>query len=1586
MAAVRTNGYTNIEGVKGNMEEFSEEDGYFTCAVSVQHKKHDFETSSAYSASDSEHARKVVWPANQTKLEKQTVDTSKTFQNAFKQATGQVDQPHKWLQKSQTSDEHELEKKTDMRQAAHRMSRSNSRSKIIMDRARSFERAAAESRGNSRPASRTGSIASRHRSPSGTRGQVDEMWMNQLERPSSRTDVDSRRFGEIGKVHTADWEERIKGSMENLPTRTPPMKRKEINMKRNPDLERGLDTKTPEPPPPPTRMTYPPNTIKEPEAEFPPPPDSSDTKSKLSEESVGQISEENKENIVKQWVESTTQSAEDIAKELEKFAYDIAESVVSNMEKNSEKKESFGTHSQQSTAATSAFEQSQSLRVSDSQAGSGIYFPAPAASSRHELHGPVYVQEENRRVGMTFQQEERRREELRKQEEAKQEEKRRIELELEAQRVQEEQQRKLDEMKRAQEEEMKRKKEEEEARRLELEKQQRQALKRQEEERIRQAEMERQAEEKMRLEEMKRAEEQRLKLLEMKKIEEEKKRQEILRFEKLKQEEELKRQEEMRLEQEMRRQFEMQQQLEIQRQKEQQLLVEQQKMLQEQKEKELHQAHIQKESIRDHIPKLSKTKSFEASQDRHSEMNKSEDHLSLIKTGQVNEKRNFWMRSTSLDRVNQVSLSPAPRRRRIDWNVNRQKENEDPESRPGSSLGQAAQIGSVKNLSSGYIAKSKSTAAVMQDEIERGRPKQKTVIANGWTKEQYDAKVKQDFLKSQEVKTNKVNETIQTWGRRDSSATGRTTPAPSRNIGEVFSENRVAKTSETDKNANSWRTKTPEPTLKLVNVSVEKAMGSNQNIHISENAQKQMANFMTSSSVQQKEEMCSTVMTNTMSSESSVTSHSMSTMSRCSADNNAQPPPTPERNQSYGGKCENTIKPKTEPIRNEPKKTVSDETIDTVVQTSTEPCVTDMTANIEQSVKTVSSNKESVKTVCPLPVSRQDQIQQTVQHSNVLQNSTSTQSINSVLSTCSSSALPVPVKQGWFDEMEHLSTTSNSSYAIPEGVLSPTGTGKTPLPVIANWFDALEAKMTDTKIDKPSKPVRNEQAENKPNVATENENACPYKTTSLLNEILDELVIDESALELNESSEETGTMKRKQIDNTKSVISDDADSRSVQSDATVIEKKDNATPKEKEESLIVVPQSPREIRKKFQVASSFERSFTKSADVEFSKEFKEGIKGKVKESRDNFLRQATVDAKTKETNSKQEMEEIKLHRALSQNKIDQEESKADIIKQEKLKELEAVKRSRSKSRANDEESVQNSYLQEKRERELELLQLANRSTNMSWETENRELQLREERNKELAELVNRTVETELESEPAGKDQIQRDERNKELALLANRKVDSIDLIQEDKTTLLKEERRKELEEIANRKVEIEWENNNKEQLFKEERAKELLEISNRAIDADSEMEKSEQIWNERAEELKQIASMRSKSPWQQEPNDSPVKEKNLEFDSPEIKGKVRNTAAAWKEREKSASRDKEHKTDKDTTLKEIPTRRIGSLFKRDSDYWNLSEPTEDFPEPPSEAEIAQVSHNPPPPLRQSSKGKIEEYTRDPNWNAPWRKS
>merc|ERR1712123_203669 len=103
------------------------------------------------------------------------------------------------------------------------------------------------------------------------------------------------------------------------------------------------------------------------------------------------------------------------------------------MEKNSEKKESYGTHSHQAIATASSHEQTQKT-----QASGGMYFAAPATTSHRELHGPVYVQEENRRVGMTFQQEERRREELRKQEEAKQEEERKRQFEIEEKMRQEE--------------------------------------------------------------------------------------------------------------------------------------------------------------------------------------------------------------------------------------------------------------------------------------------------------------------------------------------------------------------------------------------------------------------------------------------------------------------------------------------------------------------------------------------------------------------------------------------------------------------------------------------------------------------------------------------------------------------------------------------------------------------------------------------------------------------------------------------------------------------------------------------------------------------------------------------------------------------------------------------------------------------------------------------------------------------------------------------------------------------------------------------------------------------------------------------
>lgn len=1058
-----TNGHTN--GTNGHMNgdvhmngknEQEDEDGYFTCAVSVQHKRVDLDSEAGSHYSEDSLGRKVVWPALEGArvAKEQSAQHHATFASTFKGvgAKPQQDQPHKWLQQQLQQQpgmemsqeqimERDCEKRAwDVKQGSQRIARSRSRSKNIMERARSFERVAEEV---SRPGSRAGS-GYRHRSPSlGNKSQGgDEACINLNERPGSRTDTDTRRFADIGRVNTMDWEHKITGSTENIVGRTPPPKRRELKGPAPPqntthqqkvcgsidkaswppvhmEDERVLATKTPEPPPPPTRCTYPPNTlVKEHSPPFPRPP--SEATNKLSEETVLQLEEEHKQDIVKQWVESTAQNAEDMAKELEKFAYDIAETVVNNMEKKSEKKDTMTTNTtsmvQNSSSSSQQTQQSSSQQTQQSQyvqsskteqtsqsssAGmhmnsAGTFHAMPVQTTPKNLHGPIYVQEQNARVGMTFQQEDRRRDELRKQEESKQEERRmREQAALEQQRLFEEQQRldqqrQLAEMEkqrqeqlRLQEEERRNKEEElkryEESRRIEEEKRKQEELKRQEmlrfqeeqrrqqeeerrrkeeeikrqemirlqeeqrrqqeeerkrkeeelkrqemlklqeeikrqemiklqEEQRRQQEEERKRkefeinrkieEEKMRMEQLKKQEEE-LRRQEMLRVEkskqeqEELKRQELMRYEMLKKEEEAKRLEEMRLEQEMMRQYELKQQMEKQKlledKKAQQLLIDQEDA-----------------KSRNRVPKtLNKAASFDHSQDTQTTNVRSNRNVS---TGYVTEKRNFWMRSTSADHgLNRVDLSPAPRRRRMDsWKDRRDdRENEDPESRPGSSLGHGAQTGSVRSLSTGFLAKSKSSAAVMDDSNERGRPKRRNFMdGNNWSKEKYDQQINQYFVKTHDVKTNKVHDTINNWGQKDVTNSGRTTPVPSRGIGEVFAENRLAKnTSEAQ--SNSWRTKTPEPSLKLVNVVVEKAVGSNQNIQISENAEAQLAKFFS----ENKQVQSFSSSTNESCSFSSMSQQSnqkeeliQNGMSKVKANDAgpAGPPPAPERNQSIG--------------------------------------------------------------------------------------------------------------------------------------------------------------------------------------------------------------------------------------------------------------------------------------------------------------------------------------------------------------------------------------------------------------------------------------------------------------------------------------------------------------------------------------------------------------------------------------------------------------------------------------------------------------------------------------------------------------
>lgn len=581
------------------------------------------------------------------------------------------------------------------------------------------------------------------------------------------------------------------------------------------------------------------------------------------------------------------------------------------------------------------------------------------------------------------------------------------------------------------------------------------------------------------------------------------------------------------------------------------------------------------------------------------------------------------------------------------------------------------------------------------------------------------------------------------------------------------------------------------------------------------------------------------------------------------------------------------------------------------------------------------------------------------------------------------------MRQEWYTEPSDPTSAPSSLQQPPEdNIFSPTRTGKTPLPVIANWFDKLESALSQDTVttNEEDSNVTIEQLDSK--TTTNNnviEETCGNVTKDMLNEMFDSLVSEQQTIEILEaSSGETETMKRKKSEKLNSELVAES---SAESDSNSKENKDILLHDDNNQSVIIAaPQTPKEIRKKFQQSSSFEKNIVKSTEIEFSPEFREGIKGKVKESKESFLKQVVADQKKIDAQSKVK-DEIFKSQSMSQEEIPEYKSEGEQSNISKstllLKE--------------DTDSVQSSYQQEKQARKLELLQLINRSgpSESVSESGKRDLQIREERNKELAELVNRRTDVDMNVED--KTKALKEERSQELYLLSNRRSENEMECTVDKTTALKEERRKELEELANRKVDFDWSCDTKEKAIKEERAKELYDIANRkAINNETytmDVKGDEKLRQERAEELKQISLMRSQSSFETTEDNKEVKKSqtindDLVTDTSSLRGKVRNTAAMWKEREKSGSRDKEPSIEKDTNNKDAPTRRIGSLFKHDPDYWNLNEPEEsELPPPPTElTEISQTIINPPPPPRQSSRSKMEEYSRDPGWSAPWRKS
>lgn len=309
-------------------------------------------SSSTSSTLENSHYKKVVWPNNAHHQQKQIIEEQQhhhhhqEFSNSH-----QADKPMAWMKNVANNEQHtaqaaaeaielDIQKKVWDATTGRRVSRSRSRSKNIMERARSFERAAeavaAGSQPGSRAPSRQGSFSNglpsapsrlgrRQRSPSAGRN-IAEFWQNETNsRPQSR----AGRERSVGRVDTTQWEAAMARAKaeQPAPPKTPPQRRRELK----------APSPAPPPPPPPReeiRPTFNNNRTRFQDHEStptPPPPPPPPRQHEGELKSIHTLSAEEKEQIVEQWVEQTsTQEARD---ELEKFAYEIAETVVNTMEK-----------------------------------------------------------------------------------------------------------------------------------------------------------------------------------------------------------------------------------------------------------------------------------------------------------------------------------------------------------------------------------------------------------------------------------------------------------------------------------------------------------------------------------------------------------------------------------------------------------------------------------------------------------------------------------------------------------------------------------------------------------------------------------------------------------------------------------------------------------------------------------------------------------------------------------------------------------------------------------------------------------------------------------------------------------------------------------------------------------------------------------------------------------------------------------------------------------------------------------------------------------------------------------------------------
>jgi hypothetical protein len=318
-----------------------------------------------------------------------------------------------------------------------------------------------------------------------------------------------------------------------------------------------------------------------------------------------------------------------------------------------------------------------------------------------------------------------------------------------------------------------------------------------------------------------------------------------------------------------------------------------------------------------------------------------------------------------------------------------------------------------------------------------------------------------------------------------------------------------------------------------------------------------------------------------------------------------------------------------------------------------------------------------------------------------------------------------------------------------------------------------------------------------------------------------------------------------------------------------------------------------------------------------------------------------------------ELQQIRLQRSESKNRCDDLsgeyiESRADQMRQEKLRELQDVQKSRFNSKNSEETFSSTSYQELKRQREQELATLANRKIELEdaaffSPTEQKEHQLREEREIELAALCARS--NNLESENTEQPQEYRIEQQRESGYSECNQG----IVEVPDSPKRSPPRRGSGLTLPAATI--------------QDLTRELDALTDEAFD------------------VLDIS-----------------KQKSCE---PEIKpNTVRDAKNAWLNREARGS------TDRSTSNTPTPSRRIGSMFRKDTEYWNLED---DLPAPPPSHEqptpqahhqqipLQQEDHlppppqqepcsnlpeqHPPPPPRQSSRGKVDAYR---SWSGTWK--